>query len=362
VSCEAKHVFGSTFPCALAAFSSSFPFLFFYLFRNQTIRGWSQRSIFKALSDANVDWRVYMEEASTAFLMQDMRTLSAIEKMKNINQFYTDAAAGNLPPFSFIDPAYFTIPSIVNASDQHPSHDVLDGERLIKKIYEALRASPDWENSVLVATYDEHGGFYDHVSPPSNVPNPDGLPCNDCDMPFNFDRLGVRVPFLVISAWVQKGQVISEAPAHVKPYPTSQMEHSSLSATLHRLFPNITGPGPNNFLTKRDAWAAPFDFIWTESGITTPRTDCPMTLPEVPVGGYFATPEGQKKLDGTAPLTPLQREWLHMMHGTLLDGKVTPADVDAMIDAQGLHTEAAAGLWIREMTEMKLKKAASVKN
>lgn len=77
--------------------------------------------------------------------------------------FAADVAAGDLPEFTWIDPAYFDMPDDGHpATDQHPSHDVSQGEMVIKSVYEALRNSPLWNESALMITYDEHGGFYDH--------------------------------------------------------------------------------------------------------------------------------------------------------------------------------------------------------
>ena len=86
-----------------------------------------------------------------------------------------------------------------------PPHDVTHGQALIKEVYEALRESPQWNETLLIITYDEHGGFYDHVpTPVVNVPNPDGLdgPAPDS---FKFNRLGVRVPTIMVSPWIEKG-------------------------------------------------------------------------------------------------------------------------------------------------------------
>lgn len=91
------------------------------------------------------------------------------------------------------------------ANDDHPSHDVANGQKLVKEVYETLRTSPQWNQSLLVITYDEHGGFYDHVQTPYvNVPSPDG---NTAPPPtfFKFDRLGVRVPTIMVSPWIIKG-------------------------------------------------------------------------------------------------------------------------------------------------------------
>ena len=91
------------------------------------------------------------------------------------------------------------------AIDDHPSHDVAVGQRFVKEVYETLRASPQWKEMALLITYDEHGGFYDHVpTPVTGVPNPDGIIGPD-PFHFRFDRLGVRVPTLIISPWIDKG-------------------------------------------------------------------------------------------------------------------------------------------------------------
>lgn len=91
------------------------------------------------------------------------------------------------------------------ANDDHPSHDVYQGQMLVKEVHEALRASPQWNETVLVITYDEHGGFYDHVpTPVRGVPSPDGIVGPD-PFAFRFDRLGVRVPTIIVSPWINKG-------------------------------------------------------------------------------------------------------------------------------------------------------------
>jgi hypothetical protein len=84
------------------------------------------------------------------------------------------------------------------------------GEALIKRIYTALRNSPQWNSTLFIVTFDEHGGFYDHVTPPMNVPNPDGLNADD-PVYFGFDRLGVRVPTLMISPWINKVRLLDLA-------------------------------------------------------------------------------------------------------------------------------------------------------
>jgi phospholipase C len=87
-----------------------------------------------------------------------------------------------------------------------------EGERLIKNVYEALRNSSRWNDTLLVINFDEHGGFFDHVAPPQDgVPNPDGLMNH---YGFNFTRLGVRLPFLLVSPWINKNTLIHEPKEH----------------------------------------------------------------------------------------------------------------------------------------------------
>lgn len=140
------------------------------------------------------------------------------------------------------------------------------GEFLLKEVYESLRAGPNWNDTVLIITYDEHGGLYDHVPPPSSAPNPDGINSTLSGYEFNFDRLGIRVPFIVVSPRVQKGVVYHEPAVTHNHY-----EHSSVMKTVRRWLKMNERP-----LTKREAWAASFEDVLS---LSTPRTDCPMTLP-----------------------------------------------------------------------------------
>ncbi|CAA0833501.1 Non-specific phospholipase C2 [Striga hermonthica] len=156
------------------------------------------------------------------------------------------------------------------ANDDHPSHDVHQGQMFVKEVYEALRSGPQWNETLLVITYDEHGGFYDHVPTPNvGVPSPDGIVGPD-PFYFKFDRLGVRVPTIAVSAWINKGTVVHGP--NGSPTPTSEYEHSSIPATVRKIF-NLTSPP----LTKREEWAGTFDSILNI--LKEPRTDCPEQLP-----------------------------------------------------------------------------------
>ncbi|KAJ1276094.1 hypothetical protein BS78_05G187900 [Paspalum vaginatum] len=174
---------------------------------------------------------------------------------------------GKLPNYVVIEQRYLDL-KLLPGNDDHPSHDVSRGQRLVKEVYEALRSSPQWDETLFVITYDEHGGFFDHVpTPVDGVPSPDGI-ASDAPVGFAFDRLGVRVPALLVSPWIEPGTVLHRPSG---PEPTSQYEHSSIPATVKKIF------GLKEFLTARDAWAGTFESVLTRA---SPRTDCPETLPE----------------------------------------------------------------------------------
>ncbi len=122
----------------------------------------------------------------------------------------------------------------------------------------------------MIINFDEHGGFADHVPTPlKNIPPPDSPFDQNGSYPekFGFDRLGVRVPLLVVSPLVPKGLVVSAAE-------TGHYEHCSILNTVRNLLNCTSGP-----LTKRDAWAPPFDWIFN---LSTPRSDIPWSAPEPP--------------------------------------------------------------------------------
>ncbi|CDH56683.1 acid phosphatase [Lichtheimia corymbifera JMRC:FSU:9682] len=241
------------------------------------IGGYSQRTIYHNLADAGIDWANYYQIIPSLLIFNKLR-LGYLKNYHNWATFKNDAADGKLPPMTFIDPAYFSIGECIPENDNHPPADVAEGEKLLKEIYETLRASPQWNETLFIVTYDEHGGYYDHVPTPlKDIPNPDGKETDG----FKFDRLGVRVPTLLISPWVEKGGVIH---APNGPAKNSEYEHSSIPATIKKLF-NLP-----NHLTKRDAWAGTFEHAIS---LDKPRTDCPETLSDPPAPVVDTKPDNK---------------------------------------------------------------------
>ena len=154
----------------------------------------------------------------------------------------------------------------------HPPSDVRAGEALIKQVYETIRNSPIWKQSVLVILFDEHGGFYDHVPPPpppAVVAPGDGAVDNNHN--FQFNQLGVRVPAVIISPWVGRN-VIDH----------SVYDHSSVMASVERLFGLSSCTGRDKAAT---------DFLELFSQIT-PRDDTPERLPPPHPGFQSTTSSG----------------------------------------------------------------------
>jgi phospholipase C len=188
-----------------------------------------------------------------------------------MSDFADDVTDGYDPVFTFIEPHYGNIlpgtsEDYMCGTSQHPLDDVTRGEQLIKDVYEAIRNSDQWERSVLIITWDEHGGFYDHVPPPAAVApgDPPGDP-NYVQVGFDFRQLGPRVPAVVISPLIERGVIDHTV-----------YDHASIPATAERLF-------GLDAMTDRDAQANDVRHLLTRD---TPRTDAPTTLPEPAESGW----------------------------------------------------------------------------
>jgi len=123
--------------------------------------------------------------------------LLSLNPVKQISEFFADAKNGTLPNFSIIDPDF-------TSNDDHPDHDIRQGQAFVASIYKALADSPQWKRVLFVITYDEHGGFFDHVAPPTTV-----------DQLADFKQLGFRVPAFVIGPTVRRGHLESTTFEHV---------------------------------------------------------------------------------------------------------------------------------------------------
>ncbi len=261
--------------------------------------GFPQQTHFAYLDAHGVSWKLYHHDSvwmGPAFT--DMRTPERMAKMVEMDHFYADLQAGTLPQYSLISPRVATKKNTALANWQHPDNSVLAGEALLQEIYNALRASKYWDNSLFIITYDEHGGFYDHQPPPDQgVPSPDGV--KNPKTGFNFDRLGVRIPTVMVSPRIKAGSVYGRPTGVQARTSTAQFDATSIIATVNKIF------GVPGSLTARDAWAGTFDDIVLGNPV---RTDCPSSLPAPP-----PPPPMQVAMEMQAPLTDHHWDTLNLL-------------------------------------------------
>lgn len=202
-------------------------------------------------------WRIYEDEDSMAqsLVLENMNDWRMTLNYRGMSRFAADVGSLHYwPLYTFIEPHYGNLNPLIGdyylwGNSQHPRDDVRAGEILIKNVYEAIRNSPHWQNSVLVITYDEHGGFYDHAQPGSAHPPGDSRPYAT-DNRFDFARLGPRVPAVIVSPLI---------PARTIDH--TIYDHTSILATLERAF-------QIHPLTERDRKANDFRHLFS---LLTPR-------------------------------------------------------------------------------------------
>ena len=235
---------------------------------------YQQPSVFRRLAEAKKSYRIYFGDFPLALLLEDQRKgKGAGEHYASLDDFVDDAKKTlepQFPQFVFIEPDYLW----PGANDDHPPHDVQRGQALVADVYDAIRTNEAlWESTLLVVTYDEHGGFYDHVVPKVGdtiAPDSDSSPG---EHGFGFDQLGVRVPAVLVSPLLD-AQVLHD-----------RFDHTSLL----RMLQDLWGIGD---LGKRTANAkSPLAALTLRA---TPRTDTPAKLPR-PLGPKL------KKLSAKAP-------------------------------------------------------------
>ncbi|WDE13475.1 alkaline phosphatase family protein [Thalassomonas haliotis] len=238
-------------------------------------------SIYNLLEQAQLSWSIYGYEDEPILTRQSLQALP--EKPEygsfgNFAAFKRAATDGTLAHYSFLAPEWGS-----KGNSQHPNYDVAKGEQYLYEIYQALQSSPHWQKTLLIITYDEHGGNFDHVPPPENAKQPHDCPDN---MGFNFQRFGVRVPTVLVSPLIEAGTVLRIPEPDTDLYGNSQaptaFDHTSILATVEKRFK--LSP-----LTTRDAAAPDIGPVLT---LTTARRDDPLKNVVVPKSEALPVLEG----------------------------------------------------------------------
>ncbi|MEX2281261.1 MAG: alkaline phosphatase family protein [Gemmatimonadota bacterium] len=299
---------------------------------------WTQKfdglTIYNQLQDAGVTWATYQYDDNEVLEFTQVSKETANFKLYD-PVFAADVKAGKLANYVFISPRFMAAKDGSMANSQHAPQDVRYGDNFIADVYETLRSNDAlWNQTALVVIYDEHGGFYDHVVPPSTgVPNPDGINSPPAGNKlsyapvFDFDRLGFRVPAVIASPWVKAGRVDS-----------TQYQHTSVMATARAIFGVTSGP-----LTKRDASANTFNHLFAE--LTAPRTDTPATLPRAPLP--VPPPLQSPAHPANQPLDPTQKDVLHRAFALTRASQPDTVDHDSLPETQGEASEFIRKSYVR---------------
>lgn len=221
-------------------------------------------SIYTALTKKSASWSVFGYDAPPL-------TRGSVVDIKNAPEthfgefadFQKAAKAGTLASYVFLEPQWGS-----NGNSQHPDYDMSKGEQFLHDIYYSLIGTPVWNETLLIITYDEHGGCYDHVPPPENAVPPDN---SAGELGFDFKRFGPRVPAILVSPLIAAGTVFRTSSA-------TPFDHTSILATVEKRF-GIPA------LTKRDAAAPDVSAVLS---LATPRTDDPLSGVTVPVSSGHA--------------------------------------------------------------------------
>lgn len=226
-------------------------------------------TIFGLLSKNNVSWMVYGYD-SPPLTRMDFPELTAAPdgNFGLFADFQAAAEKGTLPAYTFLEPSWGS-----SGNSQHPNYNVALGEQLIHDVYYALRNGPGWNQTLLIVTYDEHGGCYDHVPPPVDAVPPDN---SAGEFGFDFKRFGPRVPTVLVSPLIPAGTVFRISAG------ATPLDHTSILKTIETRWQLPS-------LTARDAAANSIGGVLT---LAEPRTDDPLSGASVPVAANM-TPVSQ---------------------------------------------------------------------
>jgi phospholipase C len=288
-------------------------------------------SIFGRLSAKGIDWAIYgyNTDPLTRHDYTDIQTADE-SHFGHFRDFQTRAAAGTLPAYTFLEPSFGS-----GGNSQHPNYDVSLGEQLFLDVYYALYNSPAWNDTLLIITYDEHGGNYDHVPPPWGAATPDQ---SIGEWGFDFTRFGVRIPALLISPRIAAGTVFRAK--------RGTIDHTSVLKTVELRW----GLDP---LTARDKAAADLGDVLT---LATPRTDDPIKGVLAPVSNTPHPNQSQPSLIEKIHATKVSHLPLRNSKGTY--DQHTPPDLSSS-DAISDYIQTRTAAWTQHLGRLRQRSSAA---
>ncbi|CAN7670698.1 phosphoesterase [Trinickia sp. LjRoot230] len=240
------------------------------------VKSFNCPSIFGRLSDQQIDWAIFGYKRPPLTRTDFPDTLNADPKHFGLFvDFKNRAKSGTLPAYTFLEPDFGA-----SGNSQHPNYDVAKGEQLIYDVYRALRDGPGWNDTLLIITYDEHGGNYDHIAPPNTATAPDAS-IGEFDN-FDFKRLGLRIPALLVSPRIAAGTVYRAK--------NGTIDHTSVLKTIEERWgvPSLTqrdkaAPSLGDALTLSNPRNDdPLDqIVAPQSGVSQPKQDVPSEIERI---------------------------------------------------------------------------------
>jgi len=293
---------------------------------SQIVAGFSFQNgtIYERLEDAGKVWCIYhdgLPQTAGVSSLRDEYVNPLTKRFQAMADFFDDVSQGKLMDYSFVEPRYDTGNNYLDGNSMHPLNDIRKGEDLVKHVYEALRNSQYWSDTMLIITFDEHGGFYDHQSPPAAVPTGDDSKYANPNYSFLFNRLGVRVPAIVVSAYTAKGTIIGDDPGEA----ATVFDHASALATVEKRF----GLQP---LTKRDAAANTLEIAINLAAPRLLPTEALTQLPDPAADAAVAGAADPAKIfaaNDQAPLSANQKTMAALALACEL--QITPTDYHAAL-------------------------------
>lgn len=166
-------------------------------------------SVLDELEKRHVTWLAYSDGPPGAGVVYGTEGATRWGRtiLGSFKQFQDDAASGNLPQVSFVDPDLSSETNGGAGTDEHPPGDIQSGQLFVSQVVQAVMTSPQWAHTALFITHDENGGFYDHVLPPAACPPDDKAPLTDAGQFGGFDALGMRVLLVAVSPYSKPGYV-----------------------------------------------------------------------------------------------------------------------------------------------------------
>jgi phospholipase C len=301
-------------------------------------------TIYDRLEAAGRKWCIYhdgLPQTAGIDSLRDEYIDPLTDNFQGLDDFFEDVGKGSLPDYSFLEPRYDSGNNFVNGNSMHPLNDIRKGEALVKQVYEALRNSPCWNDTMLIITFDEHGGFYDHQPPPPAVPPGDEAKYANPAYVFDFVRLGVRVPALVVSAYTGKGTIIGDDPDAL----ATIFDHSAVPATVEKLFKLEP-------LTNRDRAATTLEVAINLAAPRLSPTEAIAALPAPAADAAVAGTAGPAAIFAAEPTAPLSSNQTAMTALALAcELKITPAGNHAALisNHQKIVEQKDAGDYIQKV-------------